>query len=153
MTSFIKYYQVAGITICLESDLPITPKTFHPKFKLFEVDGPGQDNVIIHHHDQFPEKLCHPSLPGKEIHRKDQWQIIKDERAWIYKYTPILPSDIGYPTTGIFSLDHSKVDIYCSELDKTKYANACFQALTLFNSDQILFSKLLSDRKGGYSSL
>jgi hypothetical protein len=33
-----RYYQCGGITIRVESDLPITDNTFHPKFKLFQID-------------------------------------------------------------------------------------------------------------------
>jgi hypothetical protein len=29
----------------VESDLPITDSAFHPKFKLFEVEGPGKKQM------------------------------------------------------------------------------------------------------------
>ncbi|MEI6261836.1 MAG: hypothetical protein WCR46_18290 [Deltaproteobacteria bacterium] len=35
-----RYFQIAGITIQVDSDLPIDDHTFHPKFASFRADGP-----------------------------------------------------------------------------------------------------------------
>ncbi|MBU1344822.1 MAG: hypothetical protein KKE44_19230 [Proteobacteria bacterium] len=149
MSVNVKYYAVAGITIQVNSDLPITENTFHPRFKLFEVDGPGVDNVVIHHHFYLPDPLLknHDSQKN-EIYKKDQWQIYKTNDAWIYKFHPVFPDDPDHSAVGIFNLNHRHVDIYTCDIDKVKYANHHFNALTLFNSDQVLFSKILSDRNG-----
>jgi hypothetical protein len=44
-----------SITIQVESDLPITDSTFHPKFKLFEIEGPGEETIYIRHHFSLPD--------------------------------------------------------------------------------------------------
>ena len=36
-----RYFEIAGITVQVESDLPITDATFDKKFASFRVDGPG----------------------------------------------------------------------------------------------------------------
>jgi hypothetical protein len=77
-----RYYQLAGITIRLESDLPISEKTFHPMFKLFEVDGPGNDTIIIRHHFFMPD-LGKWNM-GKEVYRKPPWAIYKKGSSWVY---------------------------------------------------------------------
>ncbi|MGA8181463.1 MAG: hypothetical protein WB792_15475, partial [Desulfobacterales bacterium] len=66
----------------MESDLPITDSTFHSKFKLFEVEGPGEDTICIRHHFSIPE-IDDWDL-GKEIYRKPPWAIYKNGDSWIY---------------------------------------------------------------------
>ena len=148
MRPHIKYYMAAGISIQVNSDFPITENTFHPKFKLFEVITPGKDLVRIYHHFHLPDISKALNVSKKEIYKKDQWHIIQAEDYWIYKYTPVYRGDTGYPATGIFNKDHSIFDIYSPDIDEEKYKNGRFEALTLFNSDQVLFSKLLCDRNG-----
>ena len=41
----VRYYQIAGITIQVTADFPITDDTFAPKFAKFRVDGPGEDTI------------------------------------------------------------------------------------------------------------
>ena len=50
-----RYYQCGGITFQVISDLPIQDTTFQPKFKLFEVEGPGDDTITIRHHFCLPD--------------------------------------------------------------------------------------------------
>ncbi|MBN1255264.1 MAG: hypothetical protein JXA50_08330 [Deltaproteobacteria bacterium] len=77
-----RYYQIAGITIRLESDLPITDTTFHPKFKHFEVHRPGKDTITIRHHFFMPD-LSKWNM-GKEVYRKPPWAIYKKGPSWVY---------------------------------------------------------------------
>jgi hypothetical protein len=42
-----RYYQIAGITIQVESDLPITDATFSPKFKCFEMISPAKIRSLL----------------------------------------------------------------------------------------------------------
>jgi MoaA/NifB/PqqE/SkfB family radical SAM enzyme len=77
-----RHYQIAGITIQVESDLPIADTTFHPKFSSFRVDGQGEDNIIIRHHFALPD-LDSVDL-GKEIYRRSPWAIYRKGGSWIY---------------------------------------------------------------------
>jgi len=79
---FRRYYLIAGITVQVEAEIPITDTTFHPKFKLFEVDGPGMDNVIIRHGSQFPDTNI--LYQGEQIYRKTPWVISRSNGSWIY---------------------------------------------------------------------
>ncbi|MBT3386839.1 MAG: hypothetical protein HN417_02775 [Desulfobacula sp.] len=148
MKTNIKYYKAVGITIKVISDFPFNENTFHPKFKLFEVKGPGRENITIYQHFHLPDLSQYLDSSKKEIYKNAQWHIIQSENYWIYKYTPVYPMDIGHPATAIFNKDHSIIHTYSPGIDEKKYKNGCFEALTLFNSDQILFSKLLCNRKG-----
>ena len=146
MNIFNRYYKVAGLTIQVKSDYPVSDNTFHPKFKKFRAEKPGIDNIKIHHHFHLPE------LPGniKKFERFNdiQWQIYKTRNKWIYKYRSCTPMDPDHCATAIFSLDHTYVDIYTADFDEKRYQNYRSPALTFLNSDQILFSKLLCDRNG-----
>ena len=49
-----RYYEIAGITVQVESELPFTDATFDEKFASFAVHGPGADTVVIRHHFGLP---------------------------------------------------------------------------------------------------
>ena len=148
MSMYTKYYKVAGVTVEVRSGLPITENTFHPKFRQFEVDGPGDDNVLISHFFDSPYPTDELAQGAKEVYNKDQWRIFKTDNAWIYRFTSLSPLDPGHAAVGKFSHDHQVVEIYPVDIGKEQYRSGRFTALTLFNSDQILFSKLLCDRNG-----
>ncbi|MCP4117800.1 MAG: hypothetical protein GY737_20860 [Desulfobacteraceae bacterium] len=142
----IKFYSVAGITIKVRSDYPITDNTFHSKFRQFEVDGPGDDNVVINHHFHMPDSINVPC--EYEIYNKSQWQVFKTDTAWIFNYHSVLPEDFPHSVMGVFNSNYTVLDIYSDDIDQESYKNGRFNALTLFNTDQILFAKLLCDRNG-----
>ena len=148
MKTHTKYYKVAGITVQVNSDYPISEKTFHPKFKLFETDGLGNDNIILNHHFYLSDTVDSSCSKKAEIYNKNQWRIFKTRNSWIYKYTPVFAEDPGHPAIGKFNEDHTVVDIYSDAITDEYYKNAQFSALTLFNTDQVLFAKILSDRRG-----
>ncbi|MCX5703269.1 MAG: hypothetical protein NT066_02085, partial [Candidatus Omnitrophica bacterium] len=50
-----RFFRVAGITIQVESDLPMGDSTFHPDFAQFKVAGPGEDTISIRHHFFIPD--------------------------------------------------------------------------------------------------
>ncbi|MCJ7663845.1 MAG: hypothetical protein MUO24_06355 [Desulfobacterales bacterium] len=77
-----RYYRIAGITIRMESDLPITDATFHPKFKHFEVHGPGEDTITIRHHFSLPD--LNDWDIGEEVYRKPPWAIYQNGPSWFY---------------------------------------------------------------------
>ena len=148
MKNTIKFYKVAGITIQVNSEYPISENTFHPKFTQFEVPGSGQDNVIIYHHFKLPIFDDKININKNEIYHKDQWQIFKTEKSWIYNYTSLSPENFVNKAIGIMSNDYRSIHIYTEDLSQEKYRTGGFNALTLFNTDQMIFTKLLSDRNG-----
>jgi len=148
MNPRIRYFQAAGITIKVVSEYPITDNTFLPKFKLFEVDGPGEDNVCIHHYFHPYDNSKINLIEKKPIFSNDQWKIFKTDNSWIYQFNPVFPGEPGSPVTVNISRDHSNVDVFSDTMDKNSYQNGRHNALTLFNSDQVFFSKLLCDRSG-----
>ena len=143
-----RYYLCAGITIQVDSDLPITESTFHPKFKLFEVNGPGEDTITIHHHFGLPD-LNGKDL-GKEVYRKPPWAIYKKGDLWIY--TGISPNlgDESIHRVAVFNHDHTRVRIYNDQTREDSFIKGDLHSLTLFPTDQILLARVLADREGCY---
>ena len=45
-----RFFDIAGVTVQVESDIPFGETTFEPKFDAFEVDAPGNDTIVVRHH-------------------------------------------------------------------------------------------------------
>jgi len=99
--SLCRYYRIADVVIKVESDLPITDRTFLPRFKLFEVDGPGVDT--IRHH--FADPPLAPHEYGKEIYRQLEHQYVvaalsTHHRRVFIKHEGKLIKSFPFPLTG-----------------------------------------------------
>jgi hypothetical protein len=144
---YTRYYKVAGITIRFDSELPINEKTFAPKFKLFEVDGPGSDTIHLIHHFSLPE----PQDYGQQVYNKSPWVIYRNEQQWVYILeTSPDPATKQIRQISFASPDHIRMEIYNGELVKDGYAKGHGGSLTMAPTDQILLARLLADRSGCY---
>jgi MoaA/NifB/PqqE/SkfB family radical SAM enzyme len=141
-----RYFKIADITIQVESDLPIKDSTFHPKFKLFEVDGPGEDTIFIRHHFSLPD-LDGRNL-GRECYRKAPWAIYKSNGSWVYLGISPTLGDKSLHRVVTFNSDHTRARIYNDKEEIFLKGN--LHSLTMFPSDQILLARILADRQGCY---
>ncbi len=139
-----RYFRIGGITIQVDSDLPFSKTTFSPKFASFQVDGPGEDTVRIHHHFSIPD--FDVKEQGDEVYRKPPWAIYRRGRSWVY--AGILPhGNVKKPyQLAIFSENHELGDIF-NRRDQG-FLNGNLKSLTMFPTDQILIARLLADRNG-----
>jgi len=147
---YVRYYEIAGITIQVESDLPITDTTFRPKFETFRVDGPGQDTVVIRHHFGIPETLPSWQGPdsGQEVYRKAPWVVSRIAGSWIYHG---ISADLENPyryRVAVFNDEHSVGDIYTTDEWTEAWVDGGLDSLTMFPTDQIVIARLLADRSG-----
>jgi len=145
-TSHVRYYRIAGITIKVESTLPITDTTFHPKFKLFQVAGPGEDTISIRHYFSLPD-LDGWDL-GKEIYRKPPWVIYRRDSSWLYLGIPTTAENKNLHRVVVFNHDHTRAEIYNPR--EAFFGKGNLHSLTLFPTDQILLAQVLADREGCY---
>jgi radical SAM protein with 4Fe4S-binding SPASM domain len=141
-----RYYQIAGITIQVDSDLPIRDDTFHPKFKLFETDGAGEDMITIRHYFSLPD-LNGQDL-GKEVYRKPPWAVYRKGNSWIYLGISPELEDRRIHRVAIFNQNHTTARIYNENEDDFRKGGV--NSLTLFPTDQILLARVLADKKGCY---
>jgi MoaA/NifB/PqqE/SkfB family radical SAM enzyme len=137
-----RYYQIAGITIQVDSDLPITDATFHPMFRQFQADGPGLDMIFIQHHFDIPN--LSQDL-GREVFRKPPWAIFRKGKSWIYLGIYPNAGDPRLHKVAIFNDDHSYARIF--NLNEDVFLTNGLTSLTLFPSDQLLLARVLAERK------
>jgi hypothetical protein len=143
-----RYYRVAGITIQLDSELPIEDHTMAGKFRLFEVSGPGEDNVHIVHRFGLPKAR---GDYGQEVYRKPPWVIYKNDSGWVYILeTSPAPQLKEIRQISFLSDDHTRAEIYNGDLVYHAYMGGGLGALTFSPTDQILLARLLADREGCY---
>lgn len=143
-----RYFRLAGITIRVTSDAPLTAGTFHPTFGPFEVEGPGVDNVTLHHSFKVPE-LRAMDL-GREVYRRSPWAIYRGGRGWTYVGIAPQPSAEPPWCVATFNDDHRQGRIYHPPDRAASFAQGSFESLTLFPTDQILVARLLATRQGCY---
>ncbi len=141
-----RYYRIAGITLRVTSDLPITDSTFCNTLELFRVAGPGADMVSIHHHFGLPDLSS--LVLGKEVFRQAPWAIYRQADGWLYLGIAREANDPALHRVVFFNRDYSTAHIYNPREEAFKAGN--LPSLTLFPSDQILIAQLLADRQGCY---
>ena len=140
--TFRRYFRIAGVTIQVEADLPITDRTFDKKFDSFRVEDPGADTVVLHHHFSLPE--VKGADLGREVYRKPPWAIYRRDGSWVYLGISPTPDDPDLHRVAVFNDDHSRGRIY--NPNEEGFRRGGLHALTLFPSDQILLARLLPDR-------
>jgi len=143
-----RYFEIAGITIRVESDLPLDQIRFADSLKPFEVSAPGNDVVSVRHVFGLPE-LSHKDL-GRLLYRRAPWDIYRKGDSYIY--LGISPnSKDGYPhRVATFNSDFTRGIIYNRSEEEERIKNQGFASLTLFPTDQILVAQLLAARQGCY---
>jgi MoaA/NifB/PqqE/SkfB family radical SAM enzyme len=139
-----RYFEVAGIRVCVESDLPMNDSTFHSKFAAFQAEGPGPDTVVFRHHFRLPDL----DLDGaEEIYRKKPWVVFRKGRSWVYAVIATTLGEASFRRVALFSEDHSRAEIYNADEDAEVWRRGGLNALTLFPTDQIVLGRLLADRQ------
>ncbi len=147
MAPHTKYYKIAGITIQVNADLPIREDTFHPKFKIFAVDGPGDDSIVINHHFFWDEDLINDEF-SEPLYFRPPWAIYKNNDTIIYKWIEADPPHNNCTRKAIANNTHTKMDVFTHPKFKDIFEKGGQTSLTLFPSDQILIGRLLAYRQG-----
>jgi radical SAM protein with 4Fe4S-binding SPASM domain len=139
-----RFYQVAGITIQLTSELPITDTTFLPVFRIFETDTPGDDVVTINHHFHLPE--IKPDRLGKMICQFPPWTVYQQNNARFFLSKPLLDGQEGQLNmVAVFNHDLTRLRIYSDS--QAAFNLSPMSALTLWATDQIYLAMILARRQ------
>lgn len=139
-----RYYRVGGLTIRLDSDLPFADGTFHPKFELFRVDGPGEETISVRHHFELPE-LDGRDL-GEIVYAEPPWEIRRRGPNWIYRGIYPGPADPRTHRLIVFSDDHTRAGVFNPTPEL--FLGGGLDSLMLLPSDQLLLARVLP-RAGG----
>lgn len=139
-----RYYEIGGMTVQLDSDLPLKETTYISKFKRFEVKSSGEEMIRFHLHFEIPE-LKKEDLTD-EVYRKTPWAIYKKPNSWLYLGISENPNNPYIHRVVVFSQDHTRADIYYDRPEL--FLTSTHETLTLFPSDQIVFARVLPERGG-----
>jgi hypothetical protein len=137
-------YTIGGITIKVQSDLPISDATFHEKYFPFQAKNAGLESIVISHHFGLPD-------PGEldrsnMVYHHRPWKIYAQKSGWLYTG---FTTDDGHEIIshmGFFNPTHEIGEIYHASSEVFTHGGC--QSLTLFPTDQILLARLLADRQG-----
>jgi len=143
-----RYFEIAGITVQVESDLPFTDATFDVKFESFRADGPGDDTVFIRHHFELPDE--DPKAGGEEVYRRPPWAIYRTDAGWVYEGIAPDPDDPALHRVAVFDADHMRGELYNPAQSAQWWRDGGLGSLTMFPSDQIWLARLLADRDACY---
>ncbi len=138
-----RYFEIAGITLQVESDLSFTGQTFDPKFRKFQKDGPGPDKVNIRHHFELP--VVKPGEFGDEVYRRPPWAIFRKGQSWVYLGISPDSGDNDLRQLIAFNNDYSRGEFY--HPSDAVFRQGGLHSLTLLPTDQILLAQLLADRQ------
>jgi len=134
--------KIGGISLSIQSDLPLKEETFALKFQLFRCANEGDDWVIIHHHCGLPKI----GNWGEEIYQRAPWVIYETPSSYVYKM--FVEGNEEFPLIAIFNKDHTEGHIYKGKNYIKIFKKGNLTSLLCFPTDQILFAQLLADRGG-----
>lgn len=141
-----RFYEIAGITVKVESDIPMTDETFAPKFKPFRADRAGQDVVTLRHHFGLANWQGHP--PGREVYNKPPWIVYRNPSSLTYA---LFPQNGGTPLPiqiATLNNDCTETVVYSGPQSEQMFRRGSFYSLTGLPTDQIFLVPALADRQG-----
>jgi len=137
-----RYYQIGGVTIQVDSDIPFRDNSYLPKFDQFRVAEPGDDIILIRYHFDMPGLTSDDT--GDEVYKKIPWAVYRKNRSWLYREILEGLEDKPPRRIVIFNDDHTLAEIYLESPDLI--SGSPQHALSLFPSDQLLLSRIFADR-------
>jgi MoaA/NifB/PqqE/SkfB family radical SAM enzyme len=132
-------FTIAGLSVRVEADLPITDSTFQPKFALFNAPDSGKYAISVRHHFSLPD-LQGEDL-GEEVYRRPPWAIYRKGDAWIYLGIYPDPEDTRVHRVIVFNDDHTRARIFNPSAEL--FLRGGLDSLLLLSSDQIALARVL----------
>jgi len=139
-----RYYGFAGMTIQVDSDLPIEDETFHSLIRSFEVETPGEDVIRFRHHFYLPS--IEDLDLGTKVYQAHAWTIFKRGGSWIYFEGPETGKIDRAEKISVLNDDHTRGRFY--HMSDQAYRRGSLGSLSLIATDQILLARILADRQG-----
>jgi hypothetical protein len=142
----IRFFNIAGLSIEIISDLPITDRTFASKFSKFQMHflKTVKNRITLIHNFNLPE---HMNLNlGKCVYRKPPWAIYRKGPSWIYLGIQPGRKTHSVYCMAIFNDPHTHGRIYHEGSRAFNKGN--LHSLSLFSTDQIWLARVLAERQG-----
>jgi hypothetical protein len=144
--AYTRCYSIAGISIQVEADIPITDDTFDKKFKKFQVDTPGADLVRLRYHFSIIPPRIDDSW--QLVYKKAPWAIYKKDTYWIYLGISGEEGASALWSLGMFD-ESSARGLICYP-DTTRFLKGNSHSLTFYPTDQIVLARMLPERQALY---
>jgi radical SAM protein with 4Fe4S-binding SPASM domain len=141
-----RHYRIAGLSIAVSSDLPITDSTFQPKFEVFRIHESSAADLSIRHHFSLPE-LDGQDL-GREVYRHPPWAIYRKGSSWIYLGIYPDPDDNRLHRVIVFNADHTRASVFNPSAEL--FLGGGLDSLMLLSSDQIVLARVLPFLGGAF---
>ena len=141
-----RLFQLAGLTVRIESDLALDEDTFARKFDAFEVDEAGDDVIVIRHHFGLPDDV--QGEFGERIQKLDNWEISRRDGFFIYRGL-MGPAHV-LDRIAVFDDAHTRGRILNGPWLADGFRHGRHNALTLFPTDQVVIAPALADRDACY---
>jgi hypothetical protein len=141
-----RYFEIAGVTVQLDSDLPFAEGTLDVKFDGFRADGPGDDVVVLRQHFELPGD--DGSSGAELVHRNPPWAIYRmPGGSWLYHGISPRAEDRSLHRVAVFNADHTSAEIYNDDVRERGWLEGALGSLSMFPSDQIVLARLMADRQ------
>ncbi len=141
--TYRRFYNIAGITIQLDSDLPFTDSTFHPKFNDFRTEGPGDETIRIHHHFSLPD--MEGVQLGREVYRALPWAVYKNGEKLTYLGLSRGADNSNLARVVFVNKEHTIAHIHNRHPEG--FSEKELESLTIFPTDQVLLAPMLAFRQ------
>lgn len=159
-----RFFEIAGITVQVESDLPFAADTFDPKFASFSRDRAGSsdregargDTVVLRHHFSLPYEESRGDgyesggVHWQEVYRRPPWAIYRAGTRWIYEGISPDADDPSLHRVASFNAEHTRGELYDPPHYEEIWRSGGLGSLSLFPSDQIWLARVLADREACY---
>ena len=139
-------FRVAGLSVDVESDLPIGNGTFDPKFELFRAPADGPADIVLRHHFALPA-LAGEDL-GEEVYRRPPWAVYRKGSSWIYLMISADPADASVHRVMVFDDGHTRGSIYSPS--DAFFRKGGLDSLAMLPSDQLVLARALPAFGGAF---
>ena len=140
-------FELAEMTVHVDSDIPFKSNTFGKRFDTFKKDqSEGNDHLYISHHFSLPDLNILKNM--EMVYNKSPWAIYRNGLSWIYLGLGPYRIHSKAKSLAVFNQNHTHVRVYHKSEDLIRNGN--LGSLTGFPTDQIMMARVLADRGGCY---
>lgn len=140
-----RYFNIAGLTVRVESDFDLGSVPFKDEFKPFAATECGTDTVTLRHYFEIPR--CDPRDLGPVHYRRPPWIISCKDGRWFYRGVSSEGDDPELHRFAVFNESHTDGAIYHPASYADRLKSVGWHSLSLLPTDQIWLAPVLADRQ------
>ncbi len=139
------FFGVGGLTIRLDSDIPLKSDTFNKNLKAFEINRPDKVDISIRHHFFLP-KISFAKI-GEKIIERGPLLLFKNKSSWIYKNTYSAPDEkYVYDVIAMIRNDRKRITVYHES--EEAFRKGDIHSLSLYSIDQDILASVIAEHQG-----